>query len=111
MTNQMPELKPCPFCGGEPWVFESKYEDGVRLHNARCKSCHVAFDGCSTARIAREKWNTRADIAQKTVTREDVVALVSLYWDDSVPFRMDTLAEIRTVVSALIQSGIVKVKE
>jgi len=53
------ELLPCPFCGGKGWYFSNTYDDGLKLHNTRCKKCYAAHDGHPTKDSAITAWNTR----------------------------------------------------
>lgn len=52
--TQAPELKPCPFCGGE--AVESRPGD------VHCKDGLCA--GYKTRHMRAEQWNTRADLAE-----------------------------------------------
>ena len=61
----MPDLKPCPFCGGEA-LLSHDYE-GMGASYVRCKKCGLesirfirAFDTASDDR-AVEYWNRRTD--------------------------------------------------
>ena len=59
MTNNHedkdPELKPCPFCGGEP----VKFKDGINGYfKIKCKNCDVA-NKAYTEKRAIENWNYR----------------------------------------------------
>lgn len=52
MTN---ELKPCPFCGGEAFLYD-------RLHPyVECSDCVAATAFHETIGQAIESWNTRAE--------------------------------------------------
>ena len=46
----MSELKPCPFCGGEPW--DTTVPGGVRF---------IGCDPCCVVMETAEAWNRRAD--------------------------------------------------
>lgn len=48
-----PELKPCPFCGGEAVI------DGEMYYWVRCKHCKVETRGVNNKVIARNIWNNR----------------------------------------------------
>lgn len=58
MTNTIPnvtrELKPCPFCGGEPNLTTADYvhDDLTPMPVVECKSC--------SAWVQADDWNTRA---------------------------------------------------
>ena len=58
-------LKPCPFCGGEPVLAVDK---GVRVMCRNCRAqtengiyCNDAASICSAAWHAIDAWNRRAD--------------------------------------------------
>jgi len=63
MTNK-PELKPCPFCGGEP-EFYPNYIEGeenfVECSNAKCQATNGYVR--RTPEEALSAWNTRAELA------------------------------------------------
>ena len=52
----MSELKPCPFCGGEPKLC------GPFNHWfwVQCSSCYVRTPDCNSERQSRRSWNKRA---------------------------------------------------
>ena len=56
----MAELKPCPFCGGKPFIYYSGSPSNGTFAEVICKEC-----GCQTQRMlyseAIEAWNRRAD--------------------------------------------------
>lgn len=65
------ELKPCPFCGGEAWLYSYEFHRGTGGYSVLCKNknCHLVFgehekDGYLegefyTKAEAIEAWNTR----------------------------------------------------
>ena len=59
----MAELKPCPFCGGLPYLFEKEVEFPHYIGTAYTIKCDRCF--ASVADIDREvaeaKWNRRAE--------------------------------------------------
>lgn len=63
----MPELKPCPFCGGEATVIQTKaYSTGVVLYHVwhyafACPLREVRTENMETAEEAIEAWNRRHD--------------------------------------------------
>ena len=64
-----PELKPCPFCGGEA-ALTNREMPGCAF--VICMGCQAQGDDGSIERVAA-KWNTRADLC--TPTDERVKAL------------------------------------
>lgn len=62
-VQTMPELKPCPFCGGEARLFVN---DGVRVLCTKCRaSSKILVDSecykTSAVEKVIEAWNRRAD--------------------------------------------------
>ena len=59
-----PELKPCPFCGGEALTI---YWDGSKTYSVGCVNTFVCHGGTHTSKIYRteqeaaEAWNRRAE--------------------------------------------------
>jgi DNA replicative helicase MCM subunit Mcm2 (Cdc46/Mcm family) len=54
-TSTTPQLKPCPFCGGYPKVFE-----GQSIVSVTCENCGYEFDWpAHGATDWRKEWNTR----------------------------------------------------
>jgi hypothetical protein len=69
MTEQAPELLPCPFCGGEAMIF--------RKTEACCKNEKCA--GWTVNHCGFDKWNRRADAPPtlaEAMTVPEVRALV-----------------------------------
>lgn len=74
--TEAPELRPCPFCGSEPYTRTIRDEDlsthaTVDWHFVGCSSCDISFgipDGydCGTA---SEQWNTRTELANAAYER------------------------------------------
>ncbi len=68
----MNELLPCPFCGGEASLSESKkYKDSMRYHYIECIDCAASSDISPTPINKRSTisileaallWNTRTPI-------------------------------------------------
>lgn len=58
----MPELKPCPFCGGEVRIISSKRDFNKRVEETSglCE-CGFLFTILSEINKFEEKWNRRAD--------------------------------------------------
>lgn len=66
--GSVPQLKPCPFCGGEASVRVLEYDDDCRVWGVFCESDLNAeynhghcVDNYPTEQAAIEAWNTRAE--------------------------------------------------
>jgi Lar family restriction alleviation protein len=60
-ARRPPELKPCPFCGGEPFMDDDDDGCGRNVDYAvKCSKCPVRLDWCDTREEAQNAWNTRA---------------------------------------------------
>jgi hypothetical protein len=74
-VEKMPELLPCPFCGGDARVNKTWSPDyngkGKAFYWVSCKrsTCEGKSGHRSTKNMAAVKWNTRADLAYP-VTKE-----------------------------------------
>ena len=55
----MPELKPCPFCGGEALVSEF-IGHSFRSYSVGCKECKTLMKYVDSKEAAIKAWNTRA---------------------------------------------------
>lgn len=60
----MTELKPCPFCGGEPIlekaVMLNGIEEPIKVFKYKCSKCGVAETGWPMSEEAAvERWNRR----------------------------------------------------
>lgn len=51
-----PELKPCPFCGGEAYMTHLPLSGA---YEARCIKCDIGTWPCLDRKSAVEKWNRR----------------------------------------------------
>lgn len=49
-----PELKQCPFCGGEAAVMYAQTDDGTRTISVVCQKCSI---GIFRARLKPHEWN------------------------------------------------------
>lgn len=58
-AKPIPELKPCPFCGG-PAMLEVLGGPASTYRIAKCTKCICDLGFYPTAEMAAEKWNTRA---------------------------------------------------
>ncbi len=56
--KKMPELAPCPFCGGEALYLTNATPLAMRVV-ASCSDCGVSSDTSKTHRGAAKKWNRR----------------------------------------------------
>lgn len=64
--NENPELKPCPFCGGEgsicnDWDFVKNQPRYPYRYGIECKECLSSTDHYETEEAAIESWNRRYD--------------------------------------------------
>ena len=58
----MSELKPCPFCGGEPVYLA---DDSYDSEHAGCMNCDVFFVSDKNTGYSKEQWNRRAPDPEK----------------------------------------------
>lgn len=69
----MPELKNCPFCGGNAFTTEYTYNlnpGRVLVHFVECNKCHAQTFEYDTEEEAIEAWNKRAESEELKFTRE-----------------------------------------
>ena len=61
MSDQKPELKPCPFCGKEAMILEDATEHGVSKHfyTGQCRHCDAESDCSFMLQQAIDNWNHR----------------------------------------------------
>lgn len=71
MKNDMPELKACPFCGGEGELYEPN-EDIAVISCLKCNAESGYYDGedSTTPDDAILFWNKRADLAEPKVLED-----------------------------------------
>lgn len=55
-----PELKPCPFCGGEARAFTAGGADWAS--EVQCRECNASSECHETPEDAAEVWNRRAPV-------------------------------------------------
>ena len=85
----MLDLKPCPFCGGEPMIYdiEPHKHHLVKLPDYPGSTVIECGCGCGLIDESREtvieRWNTRADSAAVTAEREACAAMVQ-GWDTAM---------------------------
>jgi Lar family restriction alleviation protein len=77
-----PELKPCPFCGGEADFNIGEQGNGLPWHYIECSECSAcgpnieyAAHNIAVKECLAEAWNTRADLCDP-MQDERVKALV-----------------------------------
>ena len=76
MSNDMPDLLPCPFCGGEAKHYCSQVNEDTCEDYVQCRSCFVQTDHHETTmggNGSKHSWNTRADPASVTLPKGLVV--------------------------------------
>ena len=61
----MPDLKPCPFCGGEAEIGFVFGRAGVMCNECNCT---IRCDLGSTPQDAADEWNTRAELDSSETT-------------------------------------------
>lgn len=94
----MTEIKPCPFCGGEPWVFTMPiYGEVVACSKPRC--------GGHEIRLPPNKWNTRHTPASHDAVREalegcEAIATKYMRPDDRVRIFMEIYPTIYAALKA-----------
>ena len=54
--DREPEIKPCPFCGGEAEIVKMEFEDEIFI---RCADCLVEIPWYPGRKKAIEAWNKR----------------------------------------------------
>ncbi len=53
-------LKPCPFCGGEAWLYSIQLTGKFEYsYGTECKVCFVVKSKFDSEELAIEGWNTR----------------------------------------------------
>jgi len=53
-------LKPCPFCGGNPKIQEDSFMHGS-YYDIQCQKCWAQSKGYPTEEMAIMAWNSRYD--------------------------------------------------
>ncbi len=69
----MPELKPCPFCGGEAKLYDLLQDDGKKTwydYYIECTVCHSRTDDGEKMEVIKT-WNTRM-FEDSLLTRDDI---------------------------------------
>lgn len=64
---KMPELKKCPFCGGE-----ARFSDEPGIRMVRCKRCEAKTGRYRSFDAAAEAWNRRAQPENNLLTLEEL---------------------------------------
>lgn len=75
-----PDLKPCPFCGGEAGFGRVTYSDqpGKTFYHVSCMTCHarvadIGGTSFDTKEEAVAHWNRRADYEDKAIMEKILV--------------------------------------
>lgn len=66
-----PKLKPCPFCGGKPYLANVQM---VGCAYVVCTDCRMQSDDGTESRVVAA-WNTRADLIDMDVLRRVEAAI------------------------------------
>ena len=94
-------LKPCPFCGGQPYFYEI-YSAGRKVWKVMCGKrvdCCAILNEWNTQKEAAEAWNKR-NISPETVNTELLGIVKSLAESDTYP----RAQEVKQAAKKLIQS-------
>lgn len=93
MSSEMPELLPCPFCGGKAefreWHYSGVGATGMEEPKWRivCLACGAdntyAMDSQESAAF---RWNRRADLARAQIRREVVEQILADLMPDAAPW-------------------------
>jgi len=99
----VPKLKPCPFCGGKPYLANVEM---VGCAYVVCTDCRAQSDDMSKER-AIWQWNTRTATIPDPLDDPRVVALVEActsardYFNGSTDTPFQVLAELTKALSAI----------
>ena len=86
----MTDLKPCPFCGGEAWVYLSDgFGDESFESIVQCDNGHTLVGGCKTKAEAIAAWNARAERTCERVLYKPTGVLVCSECGAGMPKQLD----------------------
>jgi Lar family restriction alleviation protein len=111
-TTKVPELKPCPFCGGAEIKF-GHIRDGRCVGCTSCGSLVRQYHPDAEAR-ARQKWNTRADHSDALIAAAYEVAgdaAADAYDALDVPTGSDVAGFVRSLTPADARAALDRVRE
>ena len=71
--NRLPRLKPCPFCGGEPYLTSEPNFDGRMWHSIQCKCGTSGPVFIDHKHLAVQGWNKMCgqNVTLMSITRTD----------------------------------------
>lgn len=70
----MNELKPCPFCDGNPSEKTEIFGD-VTFVYVECSSCYARIDSYQCPKDAYNNWNNRPNISEKNIALKRIYIL------------------------------------
>jgi Lar family restriction alleviation protein len=101
------ELKPCPFCGSEAKVFESRNNIYVVVCQEPDRQCNAGIPYCRSEQDAIEQWTRRTPDAAKLVglLRKARESLVRYMTGDLLPAWRETDLLVISIDAALKEAG------